>query len=135
MEVGERIRQLREKKDWSQKKLSKMVGINTSVFNRIENNTRSIRTEELLLIAGALGVPVGYLSGEEQIKDNRTPVEKLIEYLDMELTNDEIKERMNFSIDSIPLTDEDVDEFIAFVRAKRSMKKQPLASASKSEDS
>lgn len=69
--------------------------------------------DELMRVAG-------YIDGQ----DDRTPVNKLIEYLELELTDEEIMERMTFKIDSMTLDNEDVREFIAFVRAKRSMKSQ-----------
>lgn len=65
MEVGERIRALRERRDWTQKKLAEKVGINLSVFNRIEMGDRKIRTDELTKIADALGVTTDYLLGTE----------------------------------------------------------------------
>ena len=68
--------------------------------------------EELMKVAG-------YLEG-----DNRDPAVKLIEYLELELTDEEIIERMTFKVDNMILSEDEVREFIAFVRAKRFMKKQ-----------
>lgn len=67
--------------------------------------------EELMKIAG-------YIENKAEEKD---AADKLIEYLDMELTDEEIMERMNFYVDDIKLSPEEVKEFIAFVRAKRFM--------------
>lgn len=85
--------------------------------------------EELMRMAG-------YLSEDDKEgkdKKEKTPVEKLIEYLELELTDEEIIERMTFKIDNMTLDDEDVREFIAFVRAKRSMKKSQPAGSSKND--
>lgn len=76
----------------------------------------------------------GYLSDEVKAEDHRDPAEKLIEYLEMELTDEEIMERMTFKVDTITLTEEEVKEFIAFVRAKRFMKSGQRVSPSKFEE-
>lgn len=60
----------------------------------------------------------------EEVKKEKDAVDLFIEYLDLELTDDEIIERMTFSVDNMKLDDEDVREWIAFVRAKRFMKTQ-----------
>jgi len=78
--------------------------------------------EELMKVAGYI---------EED--DNRDPAIKLIEYLELELTDDEIIEKMIFKVDDMTLSEDEVREFIAFVRAKRFMKKQ-AASVSKPEE-
>jgi transcriptional regulator with XRE-family HTH domain len=62
-------------------------------------------------------------------EENKDAVDKLIEYLDLELTDEEIIDRMNFKVDNITLSDEEVKEFIAFVRAKRFMKHSQQASS------
>lgn len=76
----------------------------------------------------------GYLSEDGQINDDRDAAERLIELLELELTNEEIIKRTNFMVDGISLSDDEADEFIAFVRAKRLMKKRQPASVSKSEE-
>lgn len=66
-----------------------------------------------------LMIRAGYIKEIEHTKD---PVDTLIEYLELELTDEEIIERMSFKIDDMELSNEDIKEFIAFVRAKRFMK-------------
>lgn len=66
----------------------------------------------------------GYLDKEEQ----RDPAEKLIDYLDvLELTDEEIYDRMTFKVDNMTLSKEEVLEFISFVRYQRSKKEQSAA--------
>lgn len=72
----------------------------------------------------------GYIDGE----DNRDQVDKLIEYIGLELTDEEIINRLTFKVDDLTLSNEEVKEFIAFVRAKRFMKKVPSAASSKSDE-
>lgn len=68
----------------------------------------------------------------EEVKKEKDAVDLFIEYLDLELTDDEIIERMTFSVDNMPLDEEDVREWIAFVRAKRFMKSERQGGSSKS---
>ena len=49
MNIGARIKYLREKNDMSQKQLSEKAKINTSVMNRIESGERPIRDDELVV--------------------------------------------------------------------------------------
>jgi transcriptional regulator with XRE-family HTH domain len=128
--TGSRIKQLRERKGWTQLDLALKVGINNSVLSRIESNKRPVESQELKKIAEVFEVTTDYLLG----KDNRHPAEKLKEYLDMELTDEEIMERMNFKVDNLALSNEEVKEFIAFVRGKRFMMTGQQASVSKPEE-
>jgi len=59
--VGERIRRLREEKDWSQIELAKKANINNSVLSRIESNKRPIEDELLVKFAEIFNVTVDYL--------------------------------------------------------------------------
>lgn len=143
-ELGDLIKRLRGNR--SLREASKLTGISHNYLSIVERGVDprsgapvSPTPETLKKIAESYNYSydtlmrlAGYI---EEENENKSPVEKLIEYLDLELTNEEIKERMNFRIDSIALTDEDVDEFIAFVRAKRAMKKQQMASVSRIEES
>lgn len=54
MNIGQRLMELRTKKGLSQRELGAKCGINASVLNRIENNTRDLRVEELISIMEAL---------------------------------------------------------------------------------
>jgi transcriptional regulator with XRE-family HTH domain len=71
-QVGDRIRELREERDWSQREFAKRVGINYSVVNRIELGKRSVEDHELAKIADVFGVTTDYLLGRT---DNPNPPE------------------------------------------------------------
>jgi transcriptional regulator with XRE-family HTH domain len=68
--VGERIKQVREARDWTQEKLAGQSGISKSFLSEVENKGKNIGLELLLSIAQALGASVQYLAtgeGEEPI--------------------------------------------------------------------
>jgi len=69
-QVGDRIRELREERDWSQREFAKRVGINYSVVNRIELGKRNVEDHELAKIADVFGVTTDYLLGRT---DNPNP--------------------------------------------------------------
>lgn len=65
MSAGERIRDLRIKKGWSQKKLHLKSGVAEITIRKYENSTeRQPRLEQLQKIADALGTTTAYLTGE-----------------------------------------------------------------------
>lgn len=66
--IGARIEHLRDLKGMSQLELSKRIGIDKSVMNRIESGDRPTRGNELKDIAKEFGVSVDYLLGVENIK-------------------------------------------------------------------
>lgn len=68
--VGERIKEVREARNWTQEKLSEASGISKSFLSEVENRGKNISLDLLLRIAQALGTTVQYLAtgeGEEPI--------------------------------------------------------------------
>lgn len=62
-DIGLRIINLREKRNWSQRELARRVGLNASVMNRIELGERPIKDFELDKIASTLDTTTDYLLG------------------------------------------------------------------------
>jgi len=68
--VGERIKEVREARNWTQEKLAGQAGISKSFLSEVENRGKNISLDLLLGIAQALGASVQYLAtgkGEEPI--------------------------------------------------------------------
>jgi transcriptional regulator with XRE-family HTH domain len=59
--IGEHIRHLRERANWSQGDLVRHSGIDRRTLQRIESGETDTRLSRLQCIARALGVPVGEL--------------------------------------------------------------------------
>ncbi|WP_042220746.1 helix-turn-helix domain-containing protein [Oceanobacillus manasiensis] len=66
MKLGERIIQLRERQNWSQRELAKRIQLNVSVMNRIELGERPVKDHELGRIATVLEVTTDYLLGRSE---------------------------------------------------------------------
>ena len=72
MNIGTRIRNLREQKGMTQAELAKKIMIDKSVMNRIEIGTRLVRSDELLLLSQVLNVSADFLleNKSKEIPDN-----------------------------------------------------------------
>jgi transcriptional regulator with XRE-family HTH domain len=73
--VGERIKEVREVKGWTQEKLAAEADISKSFLSEVEKHGKNISLDLLLKVATALGASVGYLaSGEGSQPGERRPV-------------------------------------------------------------
>ena len=72
MNIGTRIRNLREQKGMTQAELAKKIMIDKSVMNRIEIGARLVRSDELLLLSQVLNVSADFLleNKSKEIPDN-----------------------------------------------------------------
>jgi len=59
--VGHRIRELRQKKGWSQEKLAEEAGLHRTYIGQVERGEKSIGIGNLFRIAAALGFPASKL--------------------------------------------------------------------------
>lgn len=131
-----RLHELREKRGFTQKELSKRLGLARTTYSGYESGKREPDNETLQKLADFYETSVDYLLGrahsKNSIEEQQEAANRLIEYLDAELANEEIVKKMNFKVDGVPLSDEEAMEFVEFVRVKRLMKKQQQT-ASRSE--
>lgn len=74
MNIGGRIKYLREKLDMSQKQLSEKAKINTSVMNRIESGERPVRDDELIIFSKIFDVSTDYILG---LTDEKNPKKEI----------------------------------------------------------
>ncbi len=73
--VGERIKEVREAKGWTQERLASEAEISKSFLSEVEKHGKNISLDLLLKVATALGASVGYLaSGEGSQPGERKPV-------------------------------------------------------------
>jgi transcriptional regulator with XRE-family HTH domain len=73
--VGERIKEVREAKGWTQERLATESDVSKSFLSEVEKHGKNISLDLLLKVATALGASVGYLaSGEGAQPGERKPV-------------------------------------------------------------
>lgn len=70
--TGDRIREIREKKNLTQETLAEMAGISKGFLSEVENNKRNISSQALLKIANSLGASVDYLLQGNAATQNKT---------------------------------------------------------------
>lgn len=76
MNTGERIREVREKRNLTQEELAKKAEISKGFLSDVENNKRNISSQGLLRIANELGASVDYLLAGKVIENEES--EKII---------------------------------------------------------
>lgn len=73
--VGERIKQVREARGWTQEKLADEAKISKGFLSDVENKGKNISLDLLLRVATALGASIEYLAtGEGERATGRAPV-------------------------------------------------------------
>jgi transcriptional regulator with XRE-family HTH domain len=97
LEIGKKVKQIRESKKMSVRELSKRLGMDHSYLSRMENGNRPIKTELLIKIAQILDTPIeDFFDGEEKRNINIENEEVIVidrRALDIEdFTEEQIKE-------------------------------------------
>lgn len=67
---GERLRELREHRGWSQEQLASLVGVSQGTISHWEKSEGRLRTANLVALARLLGCSIDYLLG---LSDRRFP--------------------------------------------------------------
>ncbi|EQB4875351.1 helix-turn-helix domain-containing protein [Enterococcus sp. C57] len=114
MEVYEKIKQLREDRNFTQKEVADSIDLNISVYKKIELGSRPIRENELALIADFFDVSTDFLlnrtsdptppkrSEEDQLGDSILSHFRLntadMEVEDIEELEEELNEYMDFLV-------------------------------------
>jgi transcriptional regulator with XRE-family HTH domain len=121
MNCGERIAKLREERGLTQGELSSRLGITRASLSHYETNRRQPDYETLSALADFFNVSVDYLMRRtEKPEGVLTPdVSSFVDQL--ELSEEAILERFDFTIDGRKLSFEEARRFIAFIRAEREM--------------
>lgn len=121
MDIGSRIAKLREDRGWTQEQTAGKLGISRAALSHYEKNRREPDTDTLTKFADLYQVTIDYLVGRTLDPDS-TLSEDVRSFVDhLELSDEEILEKYNLSIDGRKLTPEETRRFIAFVRAERMM--------------
>lgn len=62
--IGERITELRKRKNWSQSELAEAIGVSRDIIGKYQRNENSPSVEMAVKIAKAFDIPIDYLLGE-----------------------------------------------------------------------
>lgn len=69
--LGDRIRETRENRRWTQDKLAEETGLSKSFLSEVENSKRTPSAENVLKISNTLGVSLDYLLRGQTGKEER----------------------------------------------------------------
>lgn len=86
LEIGKKIKAVRQKKGWSQAEICEMLKISVPAFSKIETDHTDINISRLKQIADILNVSIIDLvsSGENEIKINTDELLKAKETIDLQ---------------------------------------------------
>lgn len=119
MSIGKKMRELRQNKKMSLRELGEAVNINYSHLSRIELGKKNPSLELIEIIAKYYDVPMSYFFDNEHADEEFTDAEKeLLENLELPL--EEIRKKYKLTLEGRPLTDEDLQEMIAYLKVKHS---------------
>lgn len=99
LDIGNKIIQLRKKKNWSQTELAKEIKVSRTIVGNYERNENTPSIEVLLKIAKTFGVSVDYLIGEGEVSSYDKTVLQRIN--DIEKLDNDTKSKLFFVIDNI----------------------------------
>ncbi|THF74687.1 helix-turn-helix domain-containing protein [Cohnella fermenti] len=121
MNIGDRIAELRDSKRLTQEQLSASLGISRAALSHYEKNRRQPDFDTLIKLANTFAVSVDYLLGRTRRPEITLDplVRKFVDQL--ELSEQEILEQFQLTVDGRKLSLEEAKRFIAFVRAERAM--------------
>lgn len=88
MDLGQRIREERQKLNLTQEKLSEAINVSSAYIGQIERGERCPTLETLIKLSNCLGVSIDYLL-RESIEPSSTNLSNLWVQLTQELSHDE----------------------------------------------
>lgn len=123
--LSQRLRNSRKFKKLTQEQLAYKVQTQKTTISNYETGYSAPSNEMLKDLANTLDVSVDYLLGRTDIPKN-TLTDNVRLFVDsLELTDEQVLDKISLlNVDGSPLTKEEALEFIAFVRAKRSINKE-----------
>ena len=104
MEFSQKLKRLRQEKNWSQEKLAQQIGVKRLTINKYENGQTKPSAETLQKISEVFGVSIDYLLAEEPRKhaDLEIKDKTLLEYVsEIEQMNEEEKKLVKFFLDAV----------------------------------
>ncbi len=116
-----RIALLRTNRHYTQDEMASLLGISRAALSHYEKGRREPDYETLIKIADLFGVTLDYIM--RRTDDPTIKLDPEVAQLadSVELSDEQIFNKLTLKIDGRELTPEEAKRFIAFVRADRSM--------------
>lgn len=125
MDIGERIRQLRKSRGLTLKELSKKVDISVSFLSDIENDRSQPSLERVRALASGLDTTVSYLLGEgANLASQAGALSQAESKIVGVLRNPQLRVLVELLSDIEDWSNQDREELLAYLRAKRTARKK-----------
>lgn len=127
--LGERLTLLRKNKKMTQQKVADKLHLSRGTYAQYEIDRRVPEYATLQSLADFYEVSIDYLVGRTENPNQflSEPSRALIDYIDNDLTDEEIIARMDIKVDGVGLDDDSIKLFVALIRAQRVTKEQSAA--------
>lgn len=96
MELSERLKELRNPKEYSQEDMAEILGVSQGAYQKWETGSRYPKIEEQKKLAEHFNVSLSYLIGETNVKE----YPKVVKIID-QLNEKNKKETINFAVDKL----------------------------------
>lgn len=116
-----RLTTLRKSKDWSLQDAADQLGIAKSTYAGYESGYRRPSLEAIKLMADLFETSIDYLLGRIDHPTFPAEGEKRESVDPLELTESSL---FTLAVDGTPLTQEEAQQFVAFIRAKREIEEK-----------
>lgn len=117
--LGERLTQLRKARKLTQQQIADKLHLSRGTYAQYEIDRRVPEYSTLEKMANFFNVSIDYMVGRTSEPKNLQS-ENATNMLDaLDLTDEEIVKQYNFSVDGVKLTEDQIKEFIAYVRIVR----------------
>ena len=121
MSYGNRIAELRRKRNLTQEELANHLKISRAALSHYEQNRREPDFGTLNSIANYFKVTIDYILGRTDDPTAQLDKETLNFVKNLELSEKDLFTKFSLMIDGRALTQEEAKRFVAFIRAERSM--------------
>ena len=120
LDIGKRIREIREKEGETLRLTAESIGISHAHLSKIENGINTPSLEVLDKLAVHFGVSIGYLIGEEKSLDEYEQKKNLEFINDIDLLNAiELMNKYDIKMLGKEITERELKMFIAWVKTLR----------------
>lgn len=125
--IGTRLKKSRERKGYTQQSIAKKLGVTNGAISGYERDYRDPDTDILTQMAELYEVSIDYLLGRTNSPEAviSEPSRALVDSFNVELTDEEIMEKIKFTVEGQELPDQMIKDFLSYARvelAKRNQK-------------
>jgi transcriptional regulator with XRE-family HTH domain len=115
--ISKRLSELRKRKKWSLQYTADRLGIAKSTYAGYESGYRQPSLEAIKEIASLFEISVDYLLG--MVDNSSFELEHKDKTKSLELTEKDLLAKVRLTIDGKNLSQDELNQFIAFIRVKR----------------